>query len=179
MHDQRNCVLAATHTAIRRKGNTIMTTRNSKTNTTNTTNVGTTTQPVMAVKLALKRLDITAASFFVAKRRHAYLREAIGTRVSEETGAEYAVILVSAVERYEAERKTGGSSSHGGAKKFVLWLNDSEGELEIAAKALSEAFGREVAIERLYRAKKAEGAATGEGEGETEDESEEGEGDQE
>ncbi len=159
-----------------------MTTRNSKTSktatATNSINVGTTNQPVMAVRLALKRLDITAASFFVAKKRHDYLREAIGTRVSDETGAEYAVILVSAVERYESERKTGGSSSHGGAKKFTLWLNDGEGELEIAEKALSEAFGRTVSIDRLYRAKaKDANAATTDESGDDDGESDDDNGD--
>ena len=130
-----------------------MTTRNAKTaKTTNGTNVGTTDQPVMAVKLALKRLDIEASSFFVAKKRHEYLRNAIGTRVSEETGAEYAVILVSAVERYEAERKVGGgSSAHNGTKKFALWLSDAE--IEQAARVLSESFGRTVTIDRLYKVK--------------------------
>ena len=57
------------------------------------------------------------------------------------------------------ERKIGGGSAHNGAKKFTLWLEDSE--IESAARVLSEAFGRTVSIDRLYKSKaKTEDAAT-------------------
>lgn len=122
---------------------------------------------------------IKASTMGVAIKKHAYLKDAVIRERHPETDQMWTRIRLDAVERYKNERRVGGGSgSHAGLKKLTVWLSDEE-QVE-AARILSEKFGREIAIDRLYKGKKADGAATDEGdesdaddEGDEDDESDE------
>jgi hypothetical protein len=115
----------------------------------------TTTRPTDLIRmdLALKALgDIKPSTFWVACKRHDYLKQAIVTEIHEETGKKWTRISRAAVERYAAERRAGGSSgSHPGEFKVTTWLKEEE--FEKAAELLTKAFKRPITIDRLYRAK--------------------------
>jgi hypothetical protein len=114
-----------------------------------------TTKPtdLMRLDLALKELDIQPSTFYVACKRHDYLKEAIVTEIHPDTGKKWTRISRAAIDKYAAERKAGGGN-HGGARKVTTWLMDDE--IEQAEEILSEALGREITIERLYQTTKAE-----------------------
>jgi hypothetical protein len=110
---------------------------------------------------ALEELGIEKSTFFVAQKRHDYLKNAIVREKHPDTGAEWVQISKAAVDKYAAERRAGGSSgSHPGQMKRTVWLSDEE--TLVAEQVLSAKFGRDISIDRLYRAKAA-------AEGETED----------
>ncbi len=117
---------------------------------------------LMPMWKALEDLAIAPATFFVAQKRHAYLKDAIVREKHPDTGREWVQISRAAIERYANERRAGGSSgSHPGQLKYGLFL--AESELEEAVAVLSAKFGRDVSIDRLYRAKaNAENGATDE-----------------
>lgn len=121
---------------------------------------------------------IKASTMGVAIKKHAYLKDAVVRERHPETDQMWTRIRLDAVERYKNERRVGGGSgSHAGLKKLTVWLSDEE-QVE-AARLLSEKFGRDISIERLYKGKKADGAASDEGgESDADDEGDEDEGDE-
>jgi hypothetical protein len=130
----------------------------------------TTTRPtdLIRIDLALKALgDIKPSTFWVAMKRHAYLKDAVVTEIHPETGKKWTRISQAAIDKYAAERRAGGSSgSHPGEFKVTTWLKESE--FEKAAELLTKAFKRPITIDRLYRAKANENGVETEDE-ETED----------
>jgi hypothetical protein len=115
--------------------------------TTNGTGTG---SELITVKKALRELDIQPSTFYVACKRHEWLREAISEQFNDDIERNVKYITRVAVERYARERRATGSD-HGGAKKMALWL--MEDEIEKAEKALAKVLGREVTIDRMYKTK--------------------------
>lgn len=109
------------------------------------------TNDLITVKKALRELNIKASTFYVACKRHQWLKDAIVELYNDDVERNVKYITRSAIERYANERKSGGSANHDGTLKHTLWLAD--GEVEEAAELLSKAFGRPITIVRLYRSK--------------------------
>jgi hypothetical protein len=105
--------------------------------------------------------NIKASTMGVAIKKHAYLKDAVIRERHPETDAMWTRIRLDAVLKYQAERRVGGGSgSHAGLKKLTVWLSDEE-QVE-AARLLSEKFGREIEIARLYKGKAATNGVTDE-----------------
>jgi hypothetical protein len=119
--------------------------------TTMTATKPTTTNDLITVKKALRELDIQPSTFYVACKRHDWLRNAITEQFNEDIERNVKYITRAAVERYAAERRPGHSANGHEGFKHAIYLTDDE--VAQAVKVLSETLGREVTIERMYKTK--------------------------
>lgn len=122
----------------------------------------------IAKAFALEFLGIEDSTLFVACQRHEWLAQSIQRKVRHPvTGGLYTRMRWDAVLRYSQERRPGGGGGdHPGQFKVSTWL--AEDEMEVASKLLSERFGREIVLGRLYTAKpkdEAEAEPKGKGKG--------------